>query len=54
MAARIGRRGEVLAFESHPKIFDEMILNISGWANHPIAQIRPFPWRCLPILAPLI
>ncbi len=43
MAARLGPRGEVLAFEPHPKIFAELVLNIEGWANRPIATIRPFP-----------
>jgi FkbM family methyltransferase len=43
MAARLGPQGDVLAFEPHPKIFAELVLNINGWANRPIATIRPFP-----------
>jgi FkbM family methyltransferase len=42
MAARLGPRGEVLAFEPHPKIFAQLVLNIGDWANRPIATIRPF------------
>jgi len=40
MAARSGPEGSVLAFEPHPKIFSELVINVDSWRKHPIARIR--------------
>ncbi len=42
MAARSGPEGSVIAFEPHPKIFQELVANIDSWRDRPIARITPF------------
>jgi FkbM family methyltransferase len=41
MAARLGARGAVLAFEPHPKLFAELVSNLLVWAEQPIAHTTP-------------
>ncbi len=42
MAARSGPEGRVLAFEPHPRLFAELVSNISSWRGHRNSPIRPF------------
>ena len=42
MAARSGPGGQVLAFEPHPRLFAELVSNISTWREHRLSAIRPF------------
>jgi FkbM family methyltransferase len=42
MASRSGAQGTVFAFEPHPKLFNELVSNVSNWRNNAISEIRAF------------
>jgi FkbM family methyltransferase len=42
MAARVGRKGKVMAYEPHPEIFQLLTENIGRWQNEADAPIRAY------------